>query len=81
MFIDCKMVYRGKGCFLFVVFYKDNVIYIGDIKGFLNYGFGFICMKYLKDIVRDYNILKVIGDIVKWDWNYVDWLIYFYEKY
>lgn len=81
MLIDCELVYLGRGCFLLIVFYYENVIYIGDIKGLLNYGYGLICMKFLKYIVREQNILKVMGDIVKCDWDYVDRFIYFYEKY
>ncbi|MEG7281507.1 hypothetical protein [Bacillus sp. 0909A] len=81
MLTDCETAYRGESCFSLVASYQDDAIHIGDIKGPPNYGFGSICMKYLKDIARDSNIPKVTGDIAKRDWNHVDRLIHFYEKH
>lgn len=54
MLNECIKVYRGVWDFVIDGVYEDNyMIFIGDIKGFVNKGYGFVCMNYLKEVVVD----------------------------
>lgn len=82
MLNDCESAYRGQWDFSIQATYKDDeTIFIGDIKGPENKGYGSICMNYLKEFAMDQNIQYITGDIAKRDWGHVDRLIHFYQKH
>ncbi|EWH21433.1 GNAT family N-acetyltransferase [Bacillus haynesii] len=83
MLSDCQSPYRGRCDFSLVASYTEEkrAIHIGDIKGPAGYGYGSICMKYLKEKAREHNIPVITGDIAERDWDHVDRLIHFYEKH
>ncbi|KUP06873.1 hypothetical protein Q75_07195 [Bacillus coahuilensis p1.1.43] len=82
MLSDCETSYDGTWDFLIQAQYKDDDhIFIGDIKGTPNKGYGTICIPYLKDKARENNVPKIKGDIAKRDWDHVDRLEHFYEKH
>ncbi|WP_419095812.1 hypothetical protein [Halalkalibacter suaedae] len=79
---ECESAYRGNWDFMIQAKYDDpSTIFIGDIKGEENKGFGSICMDYLKEHALDQNIRCIKGDLAKRDWDHLDRLIHFYEKH
>ncbi|MBM7622086.1 GNAT superfamily N-acetyltransferase [Bacillus tianshenii] len=82
MLNDCESAYRGQWDYSIQATYKDeDTIFIGDIKGPENKGFGTICMNYLKEVAKEQNIRYITGDIAKRDWDHVDRLVHFYKKH
>ena len=82
MLNDCESAYRGAWDFSIHAKYEDeNTIFIGDIKGPENKGYGSICMDFLKEVAKDQNIQYITGDIAERDWDHVDRLVHFYEKH
>ncbi|MFC3884514.1 hypothetical protein ACFOU2_13760 [Bacillus songklensis] len=82
MLNECESAYKGVWDFsIHAVYFDDNAIHIGDIKGPANKGYGSICMNYLKDIAKEQNIPFITGDIAERDWDHLDRLIHFYEKH
>jgi GNAT superfamily N-acetyltransferase len=82
MLNDCESSYRGMWDFSIQATYQnDETIFIGDIKGPENKGYGSICMNYLKEVAKEQNIQYITGDIAKRDWDHVERLVHFYEKH
>ncbi|MGM0836718.1 MAG: hypothetical protein ACQEV7_11200 [Bacillota bacterium] len=82
MLNDCESAYRGQWDYYIQATYKDeDTIFIGDIKGPENKGFGTICMNYLKEMAKEQNIRYITGDIAKRDWDHVERLVHFYKKH
>lgn len=82
MLNECDSAFRGSWDFSIHAQYSgENKIHIGDIKGPENKGYGSICMNYLKQLAKKYNIQSITGDIAKRDWNHKDRLIHFYKKH
>ncbi len=82
MLHDCDKPFRGNWDFSIQAQYTDQgSIFIGDIKGPADRGYGSICMNHLKDIARSENVASIKGDIAKRDWDHVDRLVHFYEKH
>lgn len=82
MLNDCSTSYKGMWDFSIDAVYEDqDSIFIGDIRGPANKGYGSICLKYLKDLARDQNIPCIKGDIAPRDWDHVNRLVHFYEKH
>ncbi|WP_245628126.1 hypothetical protein [Shouchella shacheensis] len=81
MLNTCDKPYRGKWDFaLRAQFANDHSLFIGDIKGEPDKGFGSICMQYLKDEARKNN-QQITGNLAKRDWDHLDRLTYFYKKH
>ncbi|NGP46522.1 hypothetical protein G4V62_16790 [Bacillaceae bacterium SIJ1] len=79
---SCKTSYRGQWDFMLTGEYtKEGTLWIGDIKGEVNQGFGSICMAYLKEQAEEYNAWRIEGDLAKRDWGHLDRLIHFYQKH
>ncbi|QFT88459.1 hypothetical protein FIU87_07375 [Bacillus sp. THAF10] len=82
MLNDCESAYRGHWDFSIQATYKDNgTLFIGDIKGPENKGYGSICMDYLKEVAKDQNVHTITGDIAKRDWDHLERLVHFYKKH
>lgn len=82
MLYECDAAFRGEWDFsIHAKFEDDDTIFIGDIKGPANKGYGSICMKHLKEVAKEHNIQYITGDIAERDWDHVDRLKYFYEKH
>ncbi|MFE7063570.1 hypothetical protein ACFVAD_15590 [Sutcliffiella sp. NPDC057660] len=82
MLNDCESSYRGMWDFSIQATYKnEETIFIGDIKGPENKGYGSICMNYLKEFAKQQNIQYITGNIAKRDWDHVERLVHFYEKH
>lgn len=82
MLNDCASAYRGHWDYSIQATYKDqDTIFIGDIKGPENKGYGTICMNYLKEVAIEQNIRYITGEIAKRDWDHVDRLVHFYKKH
>ncbi|GAE30632.1 hypothetical protein [Halalkalibacter hemicellulosilyticus] len=82
MIHECHSAYRGHWDFMLQAQYTDDFsIFIGDIKGKENKGFGSICIEYLKDHAKEQNIHCIKGDLAKRDWGHLDRLIHFYKKH
>ncbi|EIT86752.1 hypothetical protein A374_04239 [Fictibacillus macauensis ZFHKF-1] len=82
MLNDCASSFQGTWDYSIDAAFKgEDGIFIGDIRGPANKGYGSICMPYLKEIAREHNIPCITGDIAKRDWDHVDRLVYFYEKH
>ncbi|WP_102347561.1 hypothetical protein [Bacillus sp. Marseille-P3661] len=78
---DCETAYLGKWDFCMeTIIKKDHTIFIADIKGPENYGYGTICMKYLKDIAIQQNMALIYGELAERDWGHLGRLIRFYKK-
>ncbi|WP_062047078.1 GNAT family N-acetyltransferase [Bacillus sp. JCM 19034] len=82
MIHQCNSAYRGHWDFMLQAQYiEEFTLFIGDIKGEENRGYGSICIDYLKDHAKDQNIHRIKGDLAKRDWDHLDRLIHFYEKH
>ncbi|KWU68622.1 MULTISPECIES: N-acetyltransferase [Priestia] len=82
MLNECTKAYRGAWDFAIDGVYEDNhTIFIGDIKGPANKGYGSVCMNYLKEVAVDQNVHVIKGDIAERDWDHLERLIHFYEKH
>ncbi|MDM5338366.1 hypothetical protein QUF84_14180 [Fictibacillus enclensis] len=82
MLNDCSTSFQGIWDFsIDAVYTNDESIFIGDIRGPSNKGYGSICIQYLKELAADHNIPVIRGDIAPRDWDHVDRLIHFYEKH
>lgn len=82
MLNECASSFKGMWDFSIQAQYScENKIHIGDIKGPENKGYGSICINYLKQLAKDYNIEYITGDIAKRDWGHKDRLIHFYKKH
>ncbi|WP_100408113.1 hypothetical protein [Bacillus solitudinis] len=82
MLNECESAYRGVWDFTIQAKYVGtHTIFIGDIKGEENKGYGSICINYLKEHAKSQNIQYISGDIAKRDWNHLDRLIHFYQKH
>lgn len=78
---DCHSPYDGHWDFALQAEYVNaHRLFIDDIKGDPNRGFGSICMAYLKDAAWQHNCL-IEGKLAKRDWDHLDRLIHFYKKH
>ncbi|WNF38204.1 hypothetical protein RJD24_07185 [Bacillaceae bacterium IKA-2] len=82
MLNECDSAFQGIWDFTIHAQYSaENKIHIGDIKGPENKGYGSICMEYLKQFAKKYNIHCITGDIAERDWGHRDRLVHFYKKH
>ncbi|MCK6257266.1 hypothetical protein LCY76_11730 [Fictibacillus sp. KIGAM418] len=82
MLNDCSTSFQGIWDFSIDAIYDSNdSIFIGDIRGPANMGYGSICIQYLKELAKDQNIPYIKGDIAPRDWDHVNRLVHFYEKH
>ncbi|WP_332631516.1 hypothetical protein [Halalkalibacter flavus] len=82
MLNDCESAFRGSWDFSIQAKYEDqSTIFIGDIKGEENKGYGSICMDYLKEHAQDQNVQYIKGDLAERDFDHLDRLIHFYDKH
>lgn len=81
MLNQCETAYQGVWDFSIQAKYEESTIFIGDIKGEENQGYGSICMKYLKEHAKDQNVQFIKGNLAKRDWGHLDRLIHFYDKH
>ncbi|ARK30719.1 GNAT family N-acetyltransferase [Halalkalibacter krulwichiae] len=82
MLNDCESAFRGSWDYSIQAKYENqSTIFIGDIKGEENKGYGSICMDYLKEHAQEQNVQYIKGDLAKRDFDHLDRLIHFYEKH
>ncbi|WP_429875935.1 hypothetical protein [Fictibacillus sp. NRS-1165] len=82
MLNDCSTSFQGIWDFSIDAIYEDSdSIFIGDIRGPANRGYGSICIQYLQELAKDQNIPYIRGDIAPRDWDHVNRLVHFYEKH
>ncbi|MBT2214812.1 hypothetical protein KK120_03140 [Virgibacillus dakarensis] len=82
MLHDCESPYRGKWHSAIQAEFKgEDTLFIADIKGEKNKGYGSVLMKHLKEVARDENVQYITGDIVERDFDHVNRLKHFYGKH
>ncbi|MFC4735791.1 hypothetical protein ACFO4L_04250 [Bacillus daqingensis] len=78
---DCRFPHRGHWDFSLHGTYEQDALYIDDIRGEADSGFGSIIMKHLKKKAEEKNIPEIRGQLKERDYDHQDRLVHFYTKH
>ncbi|WP_147802175.1 GNAT family N-acetyltransferase [Alkalicoccus halolimnae] len=78
---SCNKPFQGHWEFSIHATYKNDEIFIDDIRGEADRGYGSVCMRHLQEYAGEQNVPVVTGVISERDWNHNDRLKHFYEKH
>ncbi|NJP37309.1 hypothetical protein [Alkalicoccus luteus] len=78
---DCRFPHRGHWDFSLHGSYEQNALYIDDIRGETDYGFGSVMIKHLKKKAEEKNIPEIRGKLKERDYDHQDRLVHFYTKH